>query len=128
MRGAFLALCAFLLFLLQGSDLPGQDIGTARAGGNAQAQTRIGLFYENGWVVPVDQGEAVRRYRLAAEQGDAEGQRKLGNCFYAGRGTQRDYTEAAKWFRKAAEQGDAASQNNLGALYPQRLAMKQNMP
>ena len=43
----------------------------------------------------LDRAEAMRWYRLAAEQGDAEAQRKLGNCYFAGRGVPRDYVEAA---------------------------------
>lgn len=61
--------------------------------------------------------EAIKWYRIAAEQGDAEGQNNLGVMYENGNGVAKDYTEAAKWYRKAAEQGDYIGQYNLGVLY-----------
>ena len=39
--------------------------------GNADAQTNLGYAYSNGRGVEQDYAEAVKWYRLAAEQGDA---------------------------------------------------------
>jgi len=39
--------------------------------GNAFAQFNLGVMYEDGLGVPQDDQEAVRLYRLSAEQGDA---------------------------------------------------------
>lgn len=50
--------------------------------------------------------EAVKWYRLAAEQGHAWAQYVLGNAYYDGKGVKRDYVEAVKWWQMAAEQGD----------------------
>ena len=61
--------------------------------------------------------EAVRWFRLAAEQGDAAHQRRLGLVYATGEGVPEDHAEAAKWFRLAAEQGDAGAQADLGFLY-----------
>ena len=41
--------------------------------GNAPAQFNLGLMYDHGYGVPQDDAEAVKWYRLAAEQGDARG-------------------------------------------------------
>ena len=41
--------------------------------GDANAQTNLGVMYETGRGVPKDYNEAVRLYRLAAEQGYAIG-------------------------------------------------------
>ena len=64
-----------------------------------------------------DDAEAVRWYRLAAEQGDADAQYSLGNMNAEGRGVARDDAEAVRWYRLAAEQGYARAQNRLGAMY-----------
>ena len=64
-----------------------------------------------------DDEEAVKWYRLAAEQSDADAQNALGSMHYNGHGLTQDYEEAAKWYRLAAEQGLALAQVNLGLLY-----------
>ena len=38
--------------------------------GNAKGQNRLGMMYEKGHGVPKDYKEAVRLFRLSAEQGD----------------------------------------------------------
>ena len=64
-----------------------------------------------------DDAEAVRWYRLAAEQGDASAQLDLGVMYATGEGVPQDAAEAVRWFRLAAEQGDASAQFNLGVRY-----------
>ena len=59
--------------------------------------------------MPQDDAEAVRWYRLAAEQGDANAQYNLGVRYGAGEGVPPDDAEAVRWFRLAAEQGDATA-------------------
>ncbi len=62
-------------------------------------------MYDNGEGVPQDYAEAVKWYRLAAEQGDASAQYNLGIMYINGKGVPQDYAEAVKWYRLAAEQG-----------------------
>ena len=64
-----------------------------------------------------DFAEAVKWYRLAAEQGYAAAQVNLGVMYANGRGVLKDFAAAVKWYRLAAEQGDAAAQFNLGVRY-----------
>ena len=64
-------------------------------------------MYDNGQGVPQDYAEAVKWYRLAAEQGDVAAQYNLGIMYDNGDGVPQDYKEAVKWYRLAAEQGDA---------------------
>ena len=61
--------------------------------------------------------EAVRWYRLAAEQGEEGAQAALGDAFRYGSGVDQDYVEAVRWFRLAAAQGDASAQAALGDAY-----------
>jgi len=61
--------------------------------------------------------EAVRLYRLAAEQGDANAQFRLGTMYRLGRGVAQDYVEAVRLYRLAAEQGHAGAQFRLGTMH-----------
>ena len=81
------------------------------------AQTVLGLMYSSGLRVARDDAEAVRWYRLAAEQGNATAQTALGDMYSSGRGVAQDDAEAVRWYRLAAEQGDADAQYNLGVRY-----------
>ena len=72
-----------------------------------------------GAAVPEDDVEAVRWYRLAAEQGNAGAQGMLGAMYAEGEGVPQDYAEAVRWIRRGAEQGNAGAQGMLGALYAQ---------
>jgi TPR repeat protein len=68
--------------------------------------------------VPQDYTEAVKWYRLAADQGNLEAQSRLGSMYESGVvGVPQDYTEAVKWYRLAADQGDAKAQFNLAQMY-----------
>jgi TPR repeat protein len=49
--------------------------------------------------------EAMRWYRLAADQGFAEAQIIIGNMYASAQGVPRDFTEAMRWYRLAADQG-----------------------
>ena len=56
----------------------------------------------NGTGVIRDAAEAVKWFRLAAEQGDDKAQYALGECYANGIGVIKDTAEAEKWFRLAA--------------------------
>jgi uncharacterized protein len=64
-----------------------------------------------------DYKEAVKWFRLSAEQGNADGQYELGLMYFKGQGVPQDYKEAVKWYRLAAEQGVAQAQLLLGSVY-----------
>ena len=66
---------------------------------------------------PKNYEEAVKWFRMAAEQGYHWGQFNLGLCYDLGCGVAQDYTEAVNWYHKAAEQGNANAQYNLGVCY-----------
>ena len=74
-------------------------------------------MYSTGEGVPQDDGEAVKWFRLAADQGNASAQFSLGNMYRTGEGVPQDYGEAVKWFRLAADQGDVWAQLRLGVMY-----------
>jgi hypothetical protein len=60
--------------------------------------------------------EAVRYYRLAAEQGLARAQFHLGKCLQSGDGVAQDWVEAVRYYRLAAAQVDALSAEQLAEI------------
>jgi uncharacterized protein len=82
--------------------------------GDAKAQYKLGLMYQEGEGVPKNYAEAVKWYRKAAAQGDADARSKLALWYALGHGNDADTLE---WLRKSAEQGDADAQYNLGNKY-----------
>ena len=76
-----------------------------------------GSCYANGQGVAQDDAEALRWFRLAAEQGFAAAQFNLGFMYANGRGVAQDDAEALRWYHLAAEQGVAEAQRNLGGMY-----------
>lgn len=85
--------------------------------GFALAQYNLGLAYDLGHGVPVDERQALRYYLQAAEQGFGAAQFNVGNMYANGRGTGRDLFEANLWFKQAAEKGIVEAQFNLGLAY-----------
>ena len=79
---------------------------------HAGAQSLLGLKYARGAGVTEDDAEAVRWYRLAAEQGDAEGQWLLGSMYGNGNGVPEDDVLAYMWFNLSAAQGHGSAQES----------------
>lgn len=81
-------------------------------------QAALAFCYRHGVCgLRQDRSEAVRLYRLAANQGSARAQVELGWHLSRGEGVARDYAEAARYYRLAADQGDAEGQSALAGLY-----------
>ncbi|MGN0978147.1 MAG: tetratricopeptide repeat protein [Faecousia sp.] len=76
-------------------------------------------MYQRGWACALrkDWKEAVKWYRMAAEQGDPYGQDRLGDCYRWGDGVSADPVQAVFWYRKAAEQGNPFAQYHLSQQY-----------
>jgi TPR repeat protein len=73
--------------------------------GDAMAQYDLGVMYSSGTGVQEDQTEAVKWYRMAAEQGDADAQHNLGVMYDNGAGVPEDDVEAYAWFSVVATGG-----------------------
>jgi len=74
--------------------------------GVAAAQFNLGVMYDTGEGVPENDAEAVRWYRLAAEQRDAGAQLYLGVMYALGQGVPQDPVLAHMWFNLAASRSD----------------------
>lgn len=106
----------------------------AAAQGYAKAQYNLGYYYARGQFevfrslpggarassmigIPKNPVEAVKWYRMAAEQGHVTAQYVMGKIYHSGDGVPQNPAEAVKWYRKSAEQGHPTSQFNLGVMY-----------
>ena len=107
------AVCAAVLFVAWTGGLVGaHPSGSAGAmeqprGAQMSAgeQYEMGNKYYGGTGVARDYSEAVKWYRMAAEQGDANAQYSLGLMYAKGQGVGTDEAEADMWFGLAASQG-----------------------
>ncbi|HSL03552.1 MAG TPA: tetratricopeptide repeat protein [Nitrospiraceae bacterium] len=85
--------------------------------GNATAQNRLGLLYNQGQGLPQDPMLAKQWFEKAAEQGDAGAQVNLGTLFLLGQGALESDQMALFWFRRAAEQQEPLAFAKLGFMY-----------
>ena len=79
-----------------------------------ESMLRIGRCYETGDGVGKNLTEAVKWYRMAAEQGHAQGMFELSKCYTFGFGVRKNSVTAGKWLRKAAEHGHVTAMFLLG--------------
>ncbi|MDR1483257.1 MAG: hypothetical protein LBT09_00385 [Planctomycetaceae bacterium] len=85
--------------------------------GIASAQFCRGVCYFCGYGVDVAPAEAVKWFRLAANQNFAPAQEWLGMCLLRGTGIKENQHEAIVLIRKAAEQDFAPAQGTLAERY-----------
>ena len=98
----------FVLTLCICSSVFGQDpeLVERAEGGDAIAQFNLGLMYDNGEGVPEDDTQAVKWYRLAADQGNAFAQFFLGLMYTKGEGVPEDDVESYARFNVAGALGN----------------------
>ena len=96
-----------------------QLLGPFAHDGNAEAQHRLAIMYQNGLGVAQNDSEAMKWMLAAAEQNHALAQHGMGFMYMEGECTEKDPAAAVKWFTLAAEQGLAGSQTTLAMMYEQ---------
>jgi len=88
-------------------------------------------MYATGRGVPQDYAQAVKCFRLAADQGNADAQFNLGQMYANVQGVPRDYVLAYMWLNLSAVQGDkvAAKNRDLVAQHmtPEQIAEAQKL-
>jgi hypothetical protein len=75
----------------------------------------------------MNESEAARWFRRAANQGLIEAQYELGACLLTGRGIQENSSEAVEWFRKASAQGFPMAEYQLGNCYFEGTGVPKNI-
>lgn len=93
----------------------------AEKGGNAHAETMLGVIYGEDWRGPSpverDPVESFKYFDKAAAHGDALGQFYLGRCYEFGLGVKKDIESAKASYEKAAGQGLPKGALALGNFY-----------
>jgi localization factor PodJL len=94
--------------------------------GDAQAQYRLAILYEQGSGTPRDGKRAVGLYRKAANQGLVSAQDRLGEIYLRGTLVLQDLAKARQWFEKAAMAGNLDAQLELAHIYERGLGVTQD--
>lgn len=95
-----------------------QDFKTAADAGDAYAQFRTGVIFEFGvGGFALDAREAIRYYKLAADQGNLKAVTNLAMMYRKGEGIPADASEAVRLFKLAVTEGDMLAATNLGIMY-----------
>ena len=85
--------------------------------GSRSAQKECARTFWCGDVVPKNQGEAIRWYRVLAESGDAEDLMSLGLALVWSDEPMQNVEEGFAWITRAAEKGHSSAQYFLGSSY-----------
>jgi len=119
MQRTLRALLLFFLFTAAGfaADTPQAADWRKKAGaGDANSQELMGECYADDASsdgIPLDYAEAVKWYRLAAEQGNADAQNNLGYMYYSGNGVPKNLVQAHVWLNIAGANGNELAKKNL---------------
>lgn len=94
-----------------------QIVTKAAEAGNAVAQLRLALMYDQGDGVPRSAKSAFGWYSRAAAQGEPESQNQVGLFYELGEGVAENWDLAAKLFQTSAMQGWTKGQFSLARAY-----------
>jgi TPR repeat protein len=83
-------------------------------------------LYQRGWGVERNEAEAVKWFRLAADQGLVIAQNNLADTYALGLGVQQDFGEAFRWYHLAADQSSSYAENVIGIAYEHGLYVAQD--
>ena len=95
--------------------------------GDADAQYRCAIMYQNGLGTVASPDAAYRWMKTAAEQDHALAQHGLGFMYMEGDCAEQNGEEAVKWFTRAAEQGLQGSQTTLALMYEEGRGIEQDL-
>ena len=83
---------------------------------SSKARANFNLAIKNLAAKPPDLDEAIRLYRLAANDGFAGAQNNLGDLYEDARGVAKNNTIAMYWYTRAAERGEPAGYLSISTL------------
>lgn len=105
------------------------EIRAAAERGDVTAQFSLGSFYGKPDCETTNHTEAVKWYRLAAQNGHPEAHGKLGFRYsVGGYGTPKNLAEAIRYYTRGVELGDAYCQHNLAVLYVDGEGVTKDLP
>jgi len=94
-----------------------QIVSKAAEAGNAMAQLRLALMYDQGDGVPRSSKSAFAWYKRAAAQGEPESQNQMGLFYELGEGVPEDWDLAARLYQASALQSWTKGQFSFGRAY-----------
>ena len=94
--------------------------------GNADAQHKVAIMYQNGLGVVASDKEAYKWMKASADQGYPIAQHGLGFMYLEGECVEKNAEEAVKWFQKAADQGLVGSLTTLAMMYEDGRGVEKN--
>ena len=95
--------------------------------GVPEMQYKLGKIFKTGiHSVPVNNTEAVRWLRKAAESNIVDAASELAHMYHFGLGVEKSIDRAGLWYMKAAEQGNAEAQFRIGELFDEGRGVKQS--
>ena len=86
----------------------------------ANARYNLAIMYRNGKGVQQNYAEALKWFRLAAEQGQADAQYNLGLMYRDGERVPQDYVQAYMWLNLAVSQIPASEKENCDVTAKER--------
>ncbi len=99
-------------------DMSMSNIILLASNGNVDAQFEVGKAYFTGNGLPLNKIEAVKFFKMAADQGHIVSETLMGTFYSMGDGgLVIDQAESMKWFRRAAVKGSSNAQLSLGVAY-----------
>lgn len=96
-----------------------KELRKSAEAGDASAQNKLGLLYDEGNGVPQNSIQAKEWFEKAAMQGHTGAQLNLGTLYLEGKGAPQSPQMALVWFSRAAEQEDSLAFAKLGVMYAQ---------
>ncbi len=89
--------------------------------GEKNAQFDVGVMFERGIGVDLNQSQAAKWYEKAAIQGHMDAQYNIGIMYASGRGVEKNEQFAMMWLASSAKQGDKESRTLLLTLIDGKL-------
>lgn len=105
-----------------------QNYARAAEVGDAIAQYNLGLIYENGKGIAVDNQKAQSLYLQSAQQGHARAMTQLAGLYFKGVDGKRDDEQALYWYKKAAGLGESGALYQLGLFSETGVVSTLNFP
>lgn len=88
----------------------------------------LGLAYQHGTGIPVDDAEAFHWFFKAAEMGDLNGQAMVGYLYQEGKGVTQDYGKSCRWAERSALKRQAFALQLLIEQYKAGLGKPIDLP
>lgn len=101
-----------------------ENYDSAAKAANPVGQFNLGLMYEDGKGMPVNQDKAKDLYSKASEKFNAAATDELASMYFNGNGVERNEQQALALYKKAAALGDSGALYQLGLLSETGVATK----